>query len=104
MPRMTHEEIVKKALSDPKVKAEYDRLEAEFSVLKQLIKARKKAHMTQADVAKSMGTTASVIGRLESSLTGTQHSPTLDTLNRYVAALNCHLEIKVVPNAEERAR
>lgn len=98
MTRMTDEQLVKKALSDPKVREEYDALESEFSVLRQLIKARKNAGMTQEQVAKCMGTSTSVVGRLESTLGSASHSPSLATLNRYVAAIGCHLEIKVVSN------
>lgn len=98
MARLTHEQLVKKALSNPEVKAEYDALEAEFSLLRQLIAARKKAGKTQKDLAESMGTSTSVIGRLEASLGGTHHSPSLSTLHRYVSAIGCHLEIKVVKN------
>ena len=96
MTRLTHEQLVKKALSNKKVKAEYDALETEFSILRQLIAARKKAGMTQEEVAKSMGTSTSVVGRLESSLGSTHHSPSISTLSRYVAAIGCHLEIRVV--------
>jgi hypothetical protein len=38
--RKTHEELMKIALSDPEVKKEYDELEEEFLLLKELIKAR----------------------------------------------------------------
>lgn len=98
MARLTHDQIVKKALSKKKVKAEYDALEIEFSVLRQIIAARNKAGLTQAEVAKSMGTSTSVVGRLESSLGSARHSPSLSTLNRYVTAIGCHLEIRVVEN------
>jgi DNA-binding XRE family transcriptional regulator len=98
MPKLTHEQLVKKALSDPKVKAEYDALEGEYSIIRQLISARKKAGLTQEQVAKSMGTSTSVVGRLEATLSSTHHSPSLATLNKYVSAFGCHLEIKVVPN------
>ncbi|CAK8742491.1 hypothetical protein SODG_005780 [Sodalis praecaptivus] len=39
---MTHDELVKKMLSNPAVKAGYDSLEEEFTLLDELLKARKK--------------------------------------------------------------
>ncbi len=93
---MTHEQLKKRALSDPAVRAEYDALEEEFALLNELVKARNKAHMTQKDIAEQMGTTTSVIGRLESGGGKRQHSPTLATLRRYARAVGCELKIKLV--------
>ncbi len=94
--RMTHEQLKKQALSDPAVRAEYDALEEEFALLSELVKARNKAHMTQKDIAERMGTTTSVIGRLESGGGKRQHSPTLATLRRYARAVGCEVKIKLV--------
>jgi len=95
--QLTHEQLKKRALSDHAVKAEYDTLEEEFSFLKELIKARKVAHKTQADIAKSMGTTTSVVGRLEIGGGQRHHSPSLTTLRRYARAVGCDLKIRLVP-------
>lgn len=95
--RLTHEQLKKEALSDPAVKAEYDVLAEEFSLLSELIKARKRAHKTQEDIAHSMGTSTSVVGRLETSVGKHRHSPTVDTLRRYARAVGCNLKIKLVP-------
>lgn len=46
---MTHEELKARALSRPEVKAEYDALEPEFSLLKEMLKAREKAGLCQAE-------------------------------------------------------
>lgn len=53
---LTHEEMVRKMLEHPGVKAEYDVLEPEFELLDELLKARDEAGLTQGDVAKRMGT------------------------------------------------
>ena len=95
--RLTHEEIRRKALSSDEVKYEYDSLEEEFILLEELIKARNKAQKTQADVAKLMGTTTSVVGRLETGGGKRKHSPSLDTLRRYAKAIDCELKITLTP-------
>jgi ribosome-binding protein aMBF1 (putative translation factor) len=61
-----------------------------LSVLKQLVEARKKAALTQAEVARRMNVPQSAVVRLES---GT-HSPTLTTLSRYAAAIGVKLEVR----------
>lgn len=93
---MTHEELVAKMLSNPKVKAEYDALEDEFALLHQLLAARNAAGMSQEDVAREMGTKQSAIARIEAS---GKHSPSINTLRRYAKAVGCHLELRLVPNA-----
>jgi len=93
---MKHDEFKKQALKNKKVKEEYDALEPEFSLLKQILKARNRAGLSQADIAERMGTKPPAITRLESSLTSGQHSPSIATLKKYAAALDCRLEIKFV--------
>lgn len=95
---MTHKQIKKEALRNPKVRAEYDALETEFFLLRELLSARQKAGLTQAEIAKRMGTKSPAVTRLESSLSSGKHSPSLATLKKYAKALDCHLEIKLVEN------
>ena len=56
----------KKMLADPEVQAAYDALGDEFNLAHELIAARVRAGLTQAQLADKMGTTQSVIARLES--------------------------------------
>jgi len=95
---MTHIELKEKALKRKKVKEEYDALEPEFSLLGELLQARQKAGLSQAEVADKMGTKAPAVTRLESSLSSGKHSPSIATLKKYAQALGCHLEIKIVSN------
>ena len=44
---MTHDELKAKALSRPEVNAEYDALEDEFALLRQLLVARQRAELEQ---------------------------------------------------------
>jgi len=78
-----------KLLSDPEVKAEYDRLGPIFALVGELIEARQEAGLTQAEIAHRMGTTQSVIARLESA----RHMPTFDMAARYGAAIGRRLDV-----------
>lgn len=92
---LSHKEMEKKLLSNPVIKAEYDRLEDEYSIIEELLSARIKAGFSQADVAKKMGTKAPAICRIESP--DSSHSPSLRTLQKYAAAIGCKLKIKIIP-------
>lgn len=92
-----HDKIVKTALKRPGVKKAYDDLEEEFALLKEILKARHRAKKTQEEIARSMHTTTSVIGRLETGGGSRGHSPTVATLRRYAKALGCKLDIKFIP-------
>lgn len=95
---MTHSELKEKALKRKNVKLEYDALEPEFFLLRELLVARQKAGLSQAEIAELMGTKAPAIMRLESSLTNGKHSPSIATLKKYAEALGCHLQIKLIKN------
>lgn len=100
---MKHSAIKKAALKRAGVKAEYAALEPEFELLHQLLSARHKAGLSQADVAERMGTYAPAITRLESALSTGKHSPSIDTLKRYARAVDCELQIKFVPSGTRQA-
>ncbi|MBU2511965.1 helix-turn-helix transcriptional regulator [bacterium] len=96
---MEHSELKEKALKRKKVKFEYEALEPEFKLLRELLKARQRAGLSQAEIAKRMGTKAPAVTRLESSLSSGKHSPSIATIKKYADALDCHLEIKIVANS-----
>ena len=79
-------------MADEEFRREYENLDEEFSVAAQLIKARMKANLTQDEVARRMGTTQSVVARLESG----SPLPSLRSLKRYASAIGGKLEIRVV--------
>lgn len=93
---MTHTELKEKALQKKNVQIAYKDLEPEFSLLGELLKARQKAGLSQAEIAVRMGTKAPAITRLESSLSSGKHSPSIATLKKYAKALGCHLQIKLI--------
>lgn len=79
-------------LKDPKVKAEYDRLGPVYQLIGAMVEARHDAGLTQQELAIRMGTTQSVIARLENA----HHLPSLDLLTRYAAAIGRRVDIHLV--------
>lgn len=94
--RMTHDEIVSKMLSNPAVKAEYDAIEEEFALLDEMLDARKKAGLTQAQIAERMGTKATAITRMESNLASGQSGPSFATLKKFAKATGKKLQIRFI--------
>jgi DNA-binding XRE family transcriptional regulator len=82
----------KELLNDPKYKKAYAELEEEFLIAKALIQARTNANLTQKEVAKRMGTTQSVVARMESG----KPLPSLKSVIRYAAAVNSRIDLKLV--------
>lgn len=94
---LTHDEMKKQALADPAVLEEYNRVEREeMPMLDEILKARREAGLTQAQVAVLMGTKAPAVARLENSLITGKPSPSLATLKKYAAALGKRLEVHLV--------
>lgn len=94
--RDRHQQLVSAALRRRGVKKAYEALEDEFNLLSTLVHARHIAGKTQSELAQAMGTTTSVIGRLESAGGKQHHSPTWSTLCRYANALGYKLKIKLI--------
>ena len=84
--------IKKKMLTDREVRAAYDALADEFDLAHELIAARVRAGLTQAEVAERMGTTQSVVARLES---GAQ-MPSVNTLLKFAKATRSRPIIKLL--------
>lgn len=97
---LTHKELKALALERAEVKAEFERLEEEFGFLDEFLKARSEAGVTQAEVARRIGTTQSAVARLESG--SGKHSPSIATLQRYARALGCRLEFRLVKDSHGR--
>ena len=94
----------KMLLANPEVLQEYEALEEEFTLIVELLNARKKAQKTQKDLAQMMNTTSSVVSRLESIAGQKKHSPTLTTLKKYAAAVGCKLAIKLIPQKQHACK
>ena len=78
---------------DPEYRAAYEALGPEFELARLLIEARTGAGLTQAQLARRMKTTQSVVARLES---GRVH-PSTKTLERIARATGTRLRISFDP-------
>jgi ribosome-binding protein aMBF1 (putative translation factor) len=90
--RVIHE---RRMAEDPAYRAAYDELAEEFSLINAMIEARTRSELSQAEVAKRMGTTESAVSRLESGRT----KPSTRTLERYAKAVGHRLRITLEPSA-----
>lgn len=79
----------KKALKNKAVKAEYDALAPQYTIIRSIIHERQKKGFSQTELALRVGTKQPVISRLESG-TG---NPTLDLLRRVAKALDTELHV-----------
>jgi len=84
-------ELKPELLADPAVRAEYEALEEEFAIIRLLVGARARAGLSQAELARRMGTTQSAIARLE----GGKVNPSLATLRRYAEATGSRLDLRM---------
>jgi predicted transcriptional regulator len=84
-------EFMAKSLTDPDVKREFDALEQEFAIASELIRARARAGLSQAELAERMGTSQSAIARLESG----QTLPSTKTLLRFAEATRSKVELRL---------
>ena len=79
----------RKQLKNPAFKREYDALESEFALARELIGARAKAKLSQAQVARRMGTSQSAVARMESGRT----LPSTTSLVKYAKAVGRELKV-----------
>jgi ribosome-binding protein aMBF1 (putative translation factor) len=90
-----HDELRQSVLDDDEMRAEYEAFKLQLDLAEQLKKSRKKADMTQDDIADKMHTNKSVIARLEAAGGRGKHSPSLKTLSKYASAIGYNLEVKL---------
>jgi DNA-binding XRE family transcriptional regulator len=98
--RRTHEEMLAESMKDPAFRKAYKEAEQDFAFFDECVEARKRAGMTQGDVAKRMGTSIAAVSRIETA--GDRNfrpSPSVSTIQRYAAALGCRLVLKLEPIA-----
>ena len=85
-------ELKKRFMEDPEFREEYARADEEYALVEALVRARTAAKLTQAEVARRLGTTQSAIARLE----GGRVSPSFTTLRRYAEATGTRLTVGLV--------
>jgi predicted transcriptional regulator len=88
----TLKEYIAEQMKSPEFRKAWEDLDPEFQVLKAMIKAREKTGITQAELARRVGTKQSVISRLEG---GAFSKATLETIKKMADALDMRLEIRL---------
>jgi len=78
-------------LATPEAQAEYEAQAPEFDLARELIAARDRAGLTQAELAERMHTTQSAIARLESGRT----LPSMRTLARFAEATGSRAVVRL---------
>lgn len=84
--------IDKKLKSDEQFAEHYAREQIINNIAEMIVVARKTAHLTQLELAKKIGTTQSVISRIESG--NSAWIPSLETLVRIASALHMKLQLQ----------
>mgnify|MGYP001592813095 CR=1 FL=1 len=88
---LTHAEVKRKLLEDPAVKKAYDDLGPEFALIEKIIEKRITEGLTQAKLAKRIGTKQSAISRFESG----NSNPSLAFMHKLADGLGVKLKISV---------
>ena len=88
----TIEEHLAEHMKDPEFKKAWHNLDPEFELLESMVKAREKAGLTQAELAKRIGTRQPALSRLER---GGFKKATVETLKKIADALDTRLVIKL---------
>lgn len=84
-------EMKRESLRDPEFRNAYKALQPKYDLIRAILDARIKGGVTQAELARRVGTTQSAIARFESG-TG---NPTLDFLSKVSAAVGTRLEVHI---------
>lgn len=87
-----------KALQDPKVKAKYDALQAEYDIIQSLIDARTSQNITQKDLSLKTGIPQADISRIENST----RNPNLNTLKKLAQGLGMQLRLEFIPDPAKK--
>ncbi len=87
------QEFLKEQLQDPDFRAEYESLEPEFSIIQAMIDARKRAGLTQKELADRTGIAQGDISKLECG----NANPSLRTLQRLAAGMGMKMKIEFQP-------
>jgi ribosome-binding protein aMBF1 (putative translation factor) len=86
-----YNQMLKEELKNPEFRKEYESLEEEYEVARQVIELRLKKGLTQKELAEKVNTSQSCIARLES---GTYRNLSLSFLRRVGEALGVQPHVK----------
>ena len=82
-------DVKERLLSNPEVKAEYEKNELEYKLIRDIIQTRIDKNISQKELAELIGTKQSNISRLESG----EYNPSIQFLKKVAKAMGKELEI-----------
>lgn len=88
---VSFDQVKQDLMKDNEFRIEYEKLGPRYEAIKQIIKARKEQHITQAELAKRVGTQKSNISRFESG----NYNPSLDFLIKIAESLGKEITITI---------
>ena len=88
-------DFLNEQLQDSALKAEYDALGPEFTIIQAMIDARRLSGLTQKELAERTGIAQADISRIENG----SGNPSLKTLRRLAAGMGMTLRIEFVPSS-----
>ena len=88
---ISFEEMKIDMFKDEEFKIEYEKLKPRYEAIEQIIRARKEQNITQAELAKRVGTQKSNISRLESG----NYNPSLDFLAKIAESLGKKISVTI---------
>jgi transcriptional regulator with XRE-family HTH domain len=94
------ETLRRKWMKDPKFRAEYERIGPEMDLAMTLAEARRKAGLTQAELAARMKTSQAAAARIESG----RGVPKWETIERYARALGARPVVRLLDAASNASR
>lgn len=86
-------EFLNEQLKDLDFKKEWDALEPEYQIVREMLDAREKEGLSQAELSKLSGVSQADISRLENA----SANPSLKTLKRLARAMGMAVQIRFVP-------
>ena len=88
----SYKDTLKEQLRDSKFKKEYDALEPEYQIIREILKGREEKKLTQVELSNLTGISQADISRLENG----EGNPTISILNRIASAFGKQLKVSMV--------
>lgn len=85
--------LLNEELKDPEIKAEWDKLEPEYQIIRSMIEARRTKNISQKELSDLTGITQSDISRIENG----NANPSIRTLQRLANGLGMKLKLEFIP-------
>ncbi len=87
------EKLLNKKMENPKFKAEWNRLEPEYQIVKAIVELRAEKNLSQKQLSELTGINQADISRIENG----NANPSLRTLQRIAEGLGMKLKLEFVP-------